>query len=102
MLATQPVAVGGLPPLCGGKCVMGMREVTATMPDLLNLPVYRVTKTMEERVGNLIHVLHGYESFGQTVWTHVEIWDPCDMMRTASRCAQLSLQSANQHGERGH
>lgn len=81
---------------------MGMLEAPATMPDLFNVPVYRVTRTMEERVGDHIHVLHGYDSFGQTVWTHLEVWDVADMMQTAGRCTELSMRPKKQIVPVGH
>lgn len=87
---------------------MGMREApaalleTAGLPDLSNVMVYRVTKTVEERVGDHVHVLHGYESFGQTIWTHLEIWDAKDMALTADRCTQLSLMPNRSRVPPGH
>lgn len=81
---------------------MGMMESPEITPDLFNLPVYRVTKTMEERVGDHIHVLHGYVSFGQTVWTHMEIWDATDLVQTAGRCTELSMRPKIQRGPGGH
>lgn len=70
---------------------MAMMESREALPDIFNLPVYKVTKTIEERVGDQIHVLHGYQSFGQTIWTHMEVWDAADLIQTASRCTEVSL-----------
>lgn len=83
--------------LCGSiknsGATMGMEasDTSSLMPDLLNVQVFRVTKTIEERIGDHIHVLHGYESFGQTIWTHLEIWDAQDIALTADRCTGLAM-----------
>lgn len=85
----------------GIRQALGLPEATE-LPSLSGIKVYRVTKTVEERVGDHVHVLHGYESFGQTIWTHLEIWDAKDMMLTAGRCSELSMRPSNQRGPRGH
>lgn len=43
-------------------------------PDIFGLPVYRVSKTIKCRCGDELHILKGFEMFGQVHWSHVEIW----------------------------
>jgi hypothetical protein len=71
---------------------MGMRMQAATepIPDTYGLPIYKVTKTIEERVGNEVRILCGYEMFGQTIWTHIVIMTPDDLAASADRCHQIA------------
>jgi hypothetical protein len=73
---------------------MGMMMRTAVeqpvMPDTFGLPVYKITKTIEERVGNEVRILCGYEMFGQTVWSHIVIMDAGDLAESSSKCHNIS------------
>jgi hypothetical protein len=76
-----------------GKGAMGMMFATATepIPDTFGLPVYKITKTIEERVGDEVRILCGHEMFGQTVWTHIVIMEATDLAASSSRCQQISM-----------
>jgi len=80
---------------------MGMLE-SAEMPDLLNLPIYTTTTTREIRTGNKVHILHGCEVFGEVMWTHIEVWDPADLIQTANRCTEVSMRPKKQLVPAGH
>lgn len=74
---------------------MGM-QADAERPDIYGLPVYRVTKLHTERIGDEIHIIHGHEMFGQTFWTHVEIWLASDMIVEAELCSQIAMRPTRQ------
>jgi hypothetical protein len=72
---------------------MGMMMMAATeqpMPDTFGLPVYKITKTIEERVGNEVRILCGYEMFGQTVWSHIVIMDARDLAESSGKCHTIA------------
>lgn len=43
-------------------------------PDIYGLPIFRVSRTIKQRHGDELHILKGFEVFGQVQWSHVEIW----------------------------
>jgi hypothetical protein len=55
---------------CGEREIikMGMRDDAVAMPDTYGLPVYRIDRTVKQRVGDEIQILCGSEMFGQTQW----------------------------------
>lgn len=72
---------------------MGMMFQGATkppMPDTFGLPVYKITKTIEERVGDEVRILCGYEMFGQTVWAYIAILSARDLADCAGRCHEIA------------
>jgi hypothetical protein len=72
---------------------MGMMmraPVEQPMPDTFGLPVYKITKTIEERVGNEVRILCGYEMFGQTVWSHIVIMEAADLAESAGKCHSIA------------
>jgi hypothetical protein len=71
---------------------MGMmfQEADVAPIDTYGLPVYKITKTVEERVGDEIRILCGYEMFGQTTWTHINILSARDLAECAGRCHEIA------------
>jgi hypothetical protein len=76
-------------PKQGGEMGMLMRTEQPVV-DTYGLPIYKVTKTIEERVGDEVRIVCGYEMFGQTVWTHIVIMTPDDLAESADRCQQIA------------
>jgi hypothetical protein len=74
---------------------MGMMFSPATepIPDTFGLPVYKITKTIEERVGDEVRILCGYEMFGQTVWTHIVLMEAMDLAVSSNKCHQISTRT---------
>jgi hypothetical protein len=75
---------------------MGMMFAVEQMPDTYGLPVYKTTKTIEERVGDEVHILCGYEMFGQTIWTHIAIMTARDLAEASNKCHQIATRPARQ------
>jgi hypothetical protein len=61
-------------------------------PDLYGLPVYRVSRSIKQRVGDEIHLIKGYEMFGQMHWSHVEIWKVSELLASA---AEINAETAS-------
>lgn len=89
----------GIAPTSGGVSIMGigMRGTGApiTMPDIYSLPIYRVDKTVMQRVGDEIHILCGHTLFGQMQWTHIEIIKIDAAIVESTKCRELAEDAFN-------
>lgn len=68
MVATLPC--GGMAPLPG----VTIMSDEAQFPDIFGLPIYRVSTSIKYRRGDELHILKGFETFGQIHWSHIEVW----------------------------
>jgi hypothetical protein len=78
-----------------GGNIVGQEHKFANI-DIFGLPVFKVTKTIEERIGDEIHILHGYEMFGQMCWTHIEIMLVEDLISASIRCRNIAMEATRQ------
>lgn len=89
----------GIAPTSGGVSIMGigMRGTGApiTMPDIYSLPIYRVDKTVMQRVGDEIHILCGSVLFGQTQWSHISVIKIDAAIVESTKCRELAEDAFN-------
>ncbi len=71
-------------------------EPILEMPDMNGLPVLRVNASIAKCVGTEVHIVKGQNLFGETHWTHVEIWHVHDIIRAANSAYRIA---SEQFGE---